>query len=572
VPPLPALHTPLMIGLERLSRAVPRGALPECIQRAEALAAEIEPTRQYPDDWLVFRLMGTRHEAQSPGIGGVTTTSGADVLQDLSSLVERWSVGAGFTEKSLLDEGGTRAADLALRWSMSRKTLDRLRRRGLLARRGAASRAKHVLVFMPATVEAFEKQHRDALADAATYSRLTVPEQRQVLEQYAALRAAGAVSITAAAKQLAAAHGRSVEGIRLFLKKHAKKVSGSPADTGPINADVRRVLVRASRSGLDLAHLAQRFGRTRPAVRRAVVLGRAEALWVLRDAGHLITPTSATSKGAAAGEALLTQPMVRQGLGARGETDLLDLIRAARHSPPPTGAEERARLLAYQFIRAEAARLLNGLDRLHPKAPVVDRVETLLRWAARLKAEVLRPHLRLILQTVEGRLGRRAEEIRPSDLVPVLQLALREAGHTFDLLDGSKSGRVAGPIGLAADKVLVEWLKRRPSVDPNPRRAAAILTFGAVISDWTLQVSPWQRWLEPDPRVRAAAEAGGVPKEMASLLAARFGWAGPPPMTLAELAKERGLTHIRAAMLVHESLQRAMDAARGGRRTQSKTE
>lgn len=581
MPPLPVLRTPLMIALEKLARLLPRAGALACVERAEALCPEIEPDRIYPDEWLFYRLSGERKEMKGSALGELATTLGSDVLHDLPSLVERLCARAGLTEEELLHAGGLRAADLAARWHMSRKTLDRLRRAGLLARRGSAAHSKHVLVFMPASIAAFEKLHSARIASAGRYSRLTPGEQDQLLSEYHALRAIRPTSITAAAKELAQRHGRSVEGVRLFLKREVRRAkfmasAASPTkgsgrsqpphaddDQGPINTNIRRVLLRASRAPLDLDHLAKRFARTRPAIRRAVVLARAEALWKLRDAGHLIAPVGPTFGRADAGEVLLSPAMVRQGLGAKGETDLLDVVNDARRSPPPTGAEERARLIAFQFIRSDVARRLDLIDRLHPKAPAVDEIETMLRWAARLKAEVLRPHLRLILQTIEGRFGRRAEEVRPTDLRDLFQLAIRHAGHAIDLIEGTRSGRVAGPIGLAVDKALVDWWRHTPSVDANPRRASSLLTFGTMLPDWTLHVSPWQRWLEPDPRLRHAAEGGNLDRDMASFLASRFGWSGSAPMTLDELARERGLTHIRAAMFEHRCLKEAMGVARG---------
>ena len=190
---------------------------------------------------------------------------------------------------------------------------------------------------------------------------------------------------------------------------------------------------------------------------------------------------------------------------------------------------------------------------------MVDRLETDLRWAARLKAEILRPHWRLMLQTIEGRVGRRAEEVRPADLLRVCDIAFAHASHAIDLFDPSKGGRIAGPIGLAVDKAITEWIKRRPSVDASPRRAASLLTFGTNIRDWTLRVAPWQRWLEPDPRARRASESPGFPQETAAFLAARFGWLGSPPMTLDALASARNLTPIRVAILEHACLKAARD-------------
>lgn len=570
-----------MIWLERRLRAASPGDVRSCIERAEALALEIDPVATYPDEWLVFRIAGLPQDVGSGALGGVVTALGADVLADLPALVERLCVQLGLTEEGLIGAGGVRAGELAERWHVSRKTLDRLRRRGLLARRGASSRSKHVLVFMPKAIAAFERLHSPQLANAGRYSRMSNEEQRQLIAEFEALRAARAISITAAARELAAKHGRSVEGVRLFLKRETKRsrakadanaraLGGSrhaggngQAEHGPITGRVRRVLLRASRPGLDLTNLSRCFDRTRPAVRRAVILARAEAMWRMRDAGHLIAPTSPTFMRADAPDVLLNTPIVRQGLGARGETDLLDIINGARHSPPPTGAEERARLIAYQFIRYEVSRSLDSVDRLHPKAPVVDRLETALRWAARLKAEVLRPHLRLILQTIEGRLGRRAEEVRAGELLTVISLAMRHAAHAVDLIEGTRGGRVAGPVGLAVDKGLVEWLRSKPSVDANPRRAASLLTFGTSMADWTLRVTPWQRWLEPDPRVRLAVEGGGLAKDVSSFLTARYGWAGGAPMALDELATQRGMTAIRASMFEHRCMVEAMVIARG---------
>ena len=45
MPPLPALRTPLFVAVERFARSAPHPIA--CIERAEALAREIEPDREY---------------------------------------------------------------------------------------------------------------------------------------------------------------------------------------------------------------------------------------------------------------------------------------------------------------------------------------------------------------------------------------------------------------------------------------------------------------------------------------------------------------------------------------------
>lgn len=561
MPPLPALRTPLFVALERFART---SANPiACIERAEALAPEIDPHREYPDEWLVFRLLGERRDLRASSLEELAMTKGHEVLHDLSPFVERLSTIARCEESDLLSQGGVRADELAGRWKISRKTLDRLRREGLIARRAESKASRHVLVLMPKVVAAFEHQQSARLATAGAFHRFSNEDQNLLWNEFESMRGARPISITAAASILASKHNRSVEGVRLFLKKqsHARAASATNEhhELGPMTAPIRRALLRASRSPLDLTSLSRRFDRTRPAVRRAITLARAEALWRLRDAGTLIAPVGPTFDRPDSRDVLLTSPMVTAGLGATGPTDLLNLVTGARQLPPPTGAEEKSRLIAYQFLRYDVARALDAIDRLHPKPPMIDRIETDLRWAARLKAEILRPHWRLLLQTIEGRVARRAEEVRPADLSRLFDIAFAHASHAIDTFDASKGGRIAGPIGLAVDKSITDWIKRRPSVDERPRRAASLLTFGTVIRDWTLRVTPWQRWLEPDPRLRRASETPGFPAEQAAFLAARFGWQGTPPQTLDALAIARGLTPIRIAMLEHACLKAACD-------------
>jgi hypothetical protein len=558
VPPLPALRTPLFVALERFARSAPNPIT--CIERAEALAREIESDREYPDEWLVFRLLGERRDLRASSLEELATTKGHEVLHDLSSFVERLSTIARCEEGDLISKGGVRADELAARWKISRKTLDRLRREGLIARRAEAKASRHVLVLMPSVIAAFETKQASRLTSAGAFNRFSEEDQRSLWGEFEAMRSERPISITAAATLLAEKHGRSVEGVRLFLKKETRARSATNADDhGPITARFRRVLLRASRSPLDLTCLSKRFDRTKPALRRAITLAKAEALWRLRDSGALVAPHNAAFDRPDARVSLLDSPMVTTGLGALGPIDLLDLVQGARRLPPPTGAEERARLVAYQFLRSDAARALDSIDRLHPKPPMVDRIETDLRWAARLKAEILRPHWRLMLQTIEGRVGRRAEEVRPADLQRLIDIAFMHASHAVDIFDPSKGGRIAGPIGLAVDKAITDWIKRRPSVDASPRRASSLLTFGIVMRDWTLRVAPWQRWLEPDPRLRRASEAAHFPADTAAFLAARFGWLGSPPQTLESLAAARGLNAIRVAMLEHACLKAARD-------------
>lgn len=81
------------------------------------------------------------------------------------------------------------------------------------------------------------------------------------------------------------------------------------------------------------------------------------------------------------------------------------------------------------------------------------------------------------------------------------------------------------------------------------------------LPDWTRTLCEWQRWLEPDARVRPVVLAGGPDDADAGLLAARFGWGGRP-RTLAELCAELDIAENRAPATEQAALRRAVIAAR----------
>ncbi len=90
MPPLPRLRVSALGELAKQLRFAPREALLRDIERAEALAGEIDPERTYPEDWIVFRITGYRARIDEPA-----QVVGAALLGDLSALLRRFAGAAG---------------------------------------------------------------------------------------------------------------------------------------------------------------------------------------------------------------------------------------------------------------------------------------------------------------------------------------------------------------------------------------------------------------------------------------------------------------------------------------------
>ena len=603
-----------LAALEERLRVMPKETLLRDIARAEGLAEQVEDDGTYPEDWVVFRVTGTRPDVKEPAM-----IVGAALKADLSSLVERLCdagrlCSSDFEPNTLID-----ADALCRRWRMSRQTLSRLRRRGLVARRVLGETGKPRLMFSLEAVDRFAEKNREAVARSAEYSRMGPEVEARVVKRAARYKRLLGLSLNAAAARIAERFGRSHEAIRQVLKRYeraaAKPVlvgagangrsgvfamvngNGGSGNSGiypalglppgpifneaaPLTEERREAVFRAWRLGIDPRVICKTYRRSRAAARRAVNVARANRLTELLRRGALthavpIEPpknsvrAKLTAKAEQARGSLtrrkpelspLDQVPANAGLGVGVPRTINDLIALGRANTPPIGVEERARLAAYQHLRTRAAELTFGLDRLFPAAITLDQIETYLRWAARLKVELVRSQFRLIVETLEGRFERKLEDVPRSKMPRLLMDAVRTVGEVIDGVDPSHAGRLAAPVGLALDKLAVRWIKDLAPVTlpPGTRlRASPLLPNAPDVEDWSRTIAPWQRWLEPHFRTRDAVEKGLVPEVERDFLSRRFGWYGGPPRTLSELGDAFGLSPIRVVVFEQRALRGA---------------
>lgn len=568
MPPLPKLRVPLLSELEKELRFAPREAIVRDIERVEALAPELDPGQSYPADWIVFRITGYR--SASAEDGAPTLIPGAALLADLSSFAEHLGIAGKLAREDELARGGVTSPALLARWSVSRATLNRLRRLGLVARRTTTPRGTSALVFSKTVVERFERDHRSRLELAGAFTRIEPAGARRMIRQAARYERCLGYSLIESARRLAQRHGRSVEGVRALL---ARERADEPAGGRVLDGRVRRVLLRASDRGIDVATLARRYSRSPASVRRALTLAGVERLQELVPGAQGHDRASNAGKGKRASTArdaaspTLAPRSVHGGLGARGERDLKAFLESARAEMASDATIERERLAAMRFLVADSARRLRDVDLAHPSPAELDEVETRLRWAARLKGELVRPQLRLVLETIESRLGRRVESIRPALIAPLLRAALAASAGAIDGIDPGRGGRVAAGVGLAVDRAVLAWSRTHLAElsVASPRRAEVILPAGIVIRDWTRALAPWQRGVEPPERVRDSVEGGALKDADAAWLADRFGWRGTPPLTLAQLAARDRTSPARSAIRERALLRSALRSAEPAR-------
>lgn len=537
----------MLVALEEELRFAPREARLRCMDRAERLSRTIEDAAEYPAPWVIEAITGYRPEGRMPGVA-----RGAALRAGLGVFVERQSARADLTPDEV--PGGLGVPEVLARWDISRATLGRLRRLGLAARRVRDGRAGRA-VFHPESIAWFEQVHADRLGRAAAFTRLTPEETGRLVRRASRYRRCLRWPMTRVVQRLAQRTGRSPEGVRQALRR-AGAARRDEFDLSPhLDARTRRVLARAARLGVDVGLMARKVRRSRGAVRRAIAVARADRLRDALARGVLTAHVGPTFALPDAGEAILAPPAVREGLGLPGAGTLRDVLGAARAAGPPIAAVEKHRAVAGQFLVWRAAMAIEHLHTLNPSPAALDRIETDLRWAARLRAELIRVQWPTIVRSLEARIGRPCADVPARELGALLHETVLAAARAVEAFDPFRGGRLAGPVGLAADRVGAAWVKAG-RIPVASGRATPVLGEHARLDEWTHRVAAWQVWIEPPERVRAAAMVDRPTPADAALLRARFGW-GEVPHTLAEVGARFGITPTRMPIVEARAIRSA---------------
>ncbi|MCC5824243.1 MAG: hypothetical protein LAT64_11205 [Phycisphaerales bacterium] len=539
MPRVSAPRTEVIAELGEQLRFGSRRSLVRHLDRIDELAAQIEDDGLYPEDFIVFRITGYRPEIATPRM-----LPGAALRGDLSALAERLSESAGLTQADLSEPCET-VVTLTKRWGITRRTLERYRRLGLVARRVDLGSGHRALVFSRAGVEAFERRHADRLGKAARFSRLEPTDADRLLRRAERYRGRFGWSLNRVAQRLAARTGRSHEGVRRLLRR-ADESRSDPLfpEPGPPTRRERLLAVRAVARGIEPARLAQRAGRRKSAVIRALNEGRAD---LLRD---LSLPADGSSDPGPACE----QPAARIDRLTDAPTELAALIERmrVRHAVPP--AAERARMQAYRALVTAAGARIGALPTASVSGADLDEIETLLRRAAMIKAVLAESQFRLAIDTLEQRLGGPLDALGPARSRDLAMGAIAVVADAIDRHDPARGGRLAAPVSLA----LSRWAAGIPDIarTAEPGRAARRTPAGVPVPDWTRRIAPWQAWLGPDPRI--AGVLGRLEPDDRDLLARRFGFSGDPPQTLEAVASSMGKRALHLARAERRAIRQAL--------------
>lgn len=276
-------------------RFAPRTKRLEQAERAERLLGELDLARDYPYEFIYFRVTDFRPEENNRKM-----VSGDDAAHDLRLFVEDVTDSLDLKVEETGEPVHT-VEDLSRMFNVSTKTISRWRDQGLVSRRFVCEGRKRV-GFLHSSVERFVARNRERVRRGERFSQLTPDERADVIERARRVAITGA-NLSEVSRRVAEATGRSAETIRYTLKNHDRRYPDQA-----VFPDHREVLTDADKQsihqqysrGIGISQLTRQYARTRSSIVR--VLNEQRAIGIMQLALDFI-PNESFNKVSAKQEA-----------------------------------------------------------------------------------------------------------------------------------------------------------------------------------------------------------------------------------------------------------------------------
>ena len=512
------------------------------LAEAETLCGEIDSQRAYPTEFVVFRITGY-HAKTIDGDGLLT---GVALRHDLGLLVETVSDPLNLRA----DDAGEPVLgveEVAARFDVSTKTIQRWRRKGLCARRMIFGDGKKRVAFLLSAVERFAGGEGGEVAANAT---AVGGGETAAMARHARRLAAGCGCDEAeVCRRIAKRFGRSPMAVLHTLRHHDRTRPGEavlPLAGPPVPARIRRRIIRRARRGRPIRVTARKLGLRRSAVARVVVNHEARRL-AKRRAKYIDDPLLHGPDAAAhiadllrGGE--LSGPAKSAPRPAGPETELSAMCRA----PLLTPARERALFLKFNYHRRQFTLLRRDFEPMLARRRDLQALRAAADAATETKNQIVRANMRLVASVAR-------KHLRPGlDLMELVSdgaVVLMRAVDGFDVSKGNKFSTYATLALMKGYARSVPQLQARASAGTDPARLAEVADRGEPVAGALARREAVGRLLaELDAQeLEVVLAHHGMAREHGKLV-------DGPPATLDQVGRRLGLTRHRVREIEHRAL------------------
>ncbi len=411
-------------------RFTPRDKKLVQINKAETLLAEIDRSKNYPVDFITFRITGYRPEGAE---NDPPMVSGADVQHDLQLFIEDLSDAADIRVEDVPEVVST-VDQLGKKFNVSTKTISRWRKKGLVSRRFIFNGRKRV-GFLQSSVDRFVAKNRDVVERGARFSQLTDVEREEIIYRARRYARAGACP-SDVTRRIAERMKRSVETIRYSLKEYDrnnKELAIFPHHGAPLTDQVKQEIFNLHARGMTAESIARKYCRTPGSVYRILSQMRARRIeelpldympseeFLMADAdARILGPMPQADKP-------FRKVKVPEGLPS--------YLASLYEVPLLTREQEQHVFRKMNYLKFKASRLRDTLDCARPKVDTMDAIDQLYAQVVEVKNQIVQANLRLVVSIAK-------RHVAPGEnffhLVSDGNISLMRAGEKFDYTRGNK--------------------------------------------------------------------------------------------------------------------------------------
>ena len=357
----------------------------------EKLFAIIDKDKEYPFEFVCFKITGFRpkdHTAHE-------LVKGSELAEDLPIFIAKLSAQVA-PPASQQQENVYDIEQLAATLGVSTKTINRWRKRGLLARKFVFDDGVKRLGFLQSTVDRFIKANPDLTAKAKTFTRLTKKQKQQIIKQARSLTAKPGLSRYQIIAKIAAKTGKAHETIRYTLLNYEKShpdrhaFKESPLAVDPAHA---AEIYKLFKQGSAIRELMSRFNHSRSSIYRIIDHGRAKAL--LAKKIDFIDSQEFLSEDAA--RKILASPL--EAVLAKDRQAAAPLVVSL--SNPLNRQREIELFRRYNYLKYLASTKTATLMPGRPSGKILTEVESYLAQAETIKKMIIEANLGLAVSVAK---------------------------------------------------------------------------------------------------------------------------------------------------------------------------
>ena len=426
--PIAELAVELGSGLLRLRRGY--------IDHAEELLRLVDPTQEYPYEFVVHRLTGYRPgQTDKSGVLLPGRSLQQDILQLLLDVSDSFDLHTSDHDEIVYDTPA-----LAQRFNVSTKTVQRWRSRGLPSRRLVFPDGRRRVGFLAGSVQWFLADHQKEIQRSVRFSQLSELEKQDILRRAQRMVARTQCSLSDVARRLAKRTGRAVETVRYTIRKYDNDHPDKalfPNLLNTLDNQEKRRIYRSFLRGEPVPSLSERYHRTRGSIYRIINEMRAMQLlerpisYVYNEQFEQDDADAVILGESGANETGRYEPAAKNKVKA--PKDLPPYLKSLYEVPLLSAQSEFNEFRRYNYLKFKADQLRKKIDMNNISVQQVKEIEALLLQANVAKNRIVRANLRLVVSIAKKHVS---GPLNLFELISDGNVSLMRAVEKFDFARG----------------------------------------------------------------------------------------------------------------------------------------